>query len=77
MDSMEHATIFTNLDCNFGYWQVAFAEEDRDKAVFFALQASIVSWNALCINECARNSRKSVIYTLTWIQMRIMFGVIG
>ena len=34
IDSLGDAVIFTTLDCNSGYWQVAVAEEDRDKTTF-------------------------------------------
>jgi len=34
IDSLGEATIFSTLDCNAGYWQVAIAPEDRDKTAF-------------------------------------------
>jgi len=33
-DSLGVATIFSTLDCNAGYWQVAIAPEDREKKAF-------------------------------------------
>jgi len=34
IDSLGEATIFSTLDCNAGYWQVAIAPEDREKTAF-------------------------------------------
>jgi len=34
IDSLIEATIFSTLDCNAGYWQVAIAPEDREKTAF-------------------------------------------
>jgi len=34
IDSLCEATIFSTLDCNAGYWQVAIAPEDREKTAF-------------------------------------------
>ena len=34
LDSLGAAMVFTMLDCNSGYWQVALAEEDKDKTAF-------------------------------------------
>jgi len=34
IDSLVEATIFSTLDCNAGYWQVAIAPEDREKTAF-------------------------------------------
>jgi len=34
IDSLGEATIFSTLDCNAGYWQVAIAPEDRDRTAF-------------------------------------------
>lgn len=34
IDSIGEAVVFSNLDSNFGYWQVPIAAEDRDKTCF-------------------------------------------
>jgi len=34
IDSLGEATIFSTLDCNAGYWQVAIAPEDRERTAF-------------------------------------------
>ena len=34
LDSLGAAMVFTTLDCNSGYWQLALAEEDKDKTAF-------------------------------------------
>jgi len=34
IDSLGEATIFSTLDCNSGYWQVAIAPEDRETTAF-------------------------------------------
>ena len=34
LDSLGTAMVFTTLDCNSGYWQLALAEEDKDKTAF-------------------------------------------
>jgi len=34
IDSLGEATIFSTLDCNAGYWQVAIAPEDREETAF-------------------------------------------
>jgi len=34
LDSIGDATVFSTLDCNAGYWQIAVAAEDRDKTTF-------------------------------------------
>ena len=34
LDSLGDATIFTKLECNSGYWQIPFADENRNKTTF-------------------------------------------
>ena len=34
IDSLGDAQVFTTLDCNFGYWQIPVAQDDRDKTTF-------------------------------------------
>ena len=34
LDSLGTAMVFTTLDCNSGYWQLALAERDKDKTAF-------------------------------------------
>jgi len=34
IDRLGEATIFSTMDCNSGYWQVAIAPEDREKTAF-------------------------------------------
>jgi len=34
LDSIGDATVFSNLDCNSGYWQIPVAAEDREKTTF-------------------------------------------
>ena len=34
IDSLGEATVFSSLDANWGYWQIAVADEDKDKTAF-------------------------------------------
>jgi len=40
IDSLGEATIFSTLDCNAGYWQVAIAPEDRKKTAFVCYEGA-------------------------------------